>query len=473
MTRWIFLRALALIYAIAFSSLAVQIKGLIGIEGIAPAVDFLEYAQKFGAWRFWFIPTLAWFNSSDQVLIGLSSLGVIFSALLFLNIAPRLALGVLWFLYLSLVSVGGVFMNFQWDALLLETGFLAIFYAPSGLLPQRRGAPSPNRGVHFLLKWLFFRLMLQSALVKWLSGDLLWRKFTALTVHYQTQPLPNPLSWYAHHLPAGFQKFSCVTMFVIEGLMIFLIFAPRRARFAGFWFLAGFQFLILLTGNYTYFNLLAIALCFLLLDDEMLRKVYPASWNEPFKEGVSRRWMGSVGVLMVLYLTSIPFFSMARIQLPSWMSAPLRGISSFRSFNNYGLFAVMTPSRPEIILEGTYDGKTWLPYEFKYKPGALARMPAQVAPYQPRLDWQMWFAALGDYRQNPWLMNFCARLLQGSKPAAELLAYNPFPGKPPLAVRTLLYEYRFTTPVERKQTGNWWARELKGAYSPPLALKPS
>ncbi len=479
--RWLFLRALAIIYGIAFWSFGVQIKGLIGSSGILPARDLLTHLVPYGAARFWYVPTLAWFNSSDSSLVGLCAVGVLFSVFLLLNIAPRLSLAALWTLYLSLVSIGGDFMNFQWDALLLETGFLAIFLAPRGFFPQRRGASGPSPLILFLLRWLLFRLMFQSALVKWLSGDFLWHHFTALTVHYQTQPLPNFLSWYAHQLPVGFHQFSCIILFAIEGFVPFLIFAPRHPRLFAFWMLVGLQVLILISGNYAYFNWLAIALCLLLLDDSALREIAPSWCDEPIIEVVipaqagihliKTVWIPAFAGMTVFLLTCLPFTQVLGIQLPNAVMSPAVWVSPLRSFNSYGLFAVMTPKRPEIIVEGSDDGKNWKAYEFMYKPGDPTRRPVQIAPHQPRLDWQMWFASLSDYRQNQWFLNFCVRLLQGSKPVIALLRDNPFSEKPPLYLRATVYDYRFTTPEERKKTGQWWAREVQGLYCPVLSLK--
>jgi hypothetical protein len=320
--------------------------------------------------------------------------------------------------------------------------------------------------------------MFQSALVKWFSGDPLWHHLTALTVHYQTQPLPNPLAWFVHQWPLGFQKASCLAMFVMEGFVPFLIFMPRRPRLFAFWVLAGFQGLILMTGNYTYFNGLAIALCLWLLDDAMVRAWLPPWCDEPLAEesvstGSGRPHVKSLRLLAatIIFLTSIPFARVLGFRPPEWAIAPTVWVESLRSFNSYGLFAVMTPTRPEIIVEGSNDGKEWRAYEFKYKPGDLAQRPRQVAPFQPRLDWQMWFAALGDYRQNPWFINFCIRILQGSKPVLALLAQDPFPDHPPVYLRASLYEYRFTTAAERRATGQWWMREPKGLYCPVLSLK--
>jgi predicted DCC family thiol-disulfide oxidoreductase YuxK len=469
--RWIFMRLIAIVYAIAFWSYGNQIKGLNGSEGILPTHEFLTHLAGYGAVKYWYIPSLTWINSGDSFLVGLCAAGAVAAILLLVNFAPRWMLVLLWLLYLSVNSVGGYFMNFQWDALLLETGFLAIFFAPPGLVPQFHGSPSPLGAIVILLRWLLFRLMFQSALVKWLSGDALWRHFTALTIHYQTQPLPGPFSWYVHNWPPGFHKLSCLLMFAIEGLVPFLIFSPRRSRLFAFWVLTGFQGLIILTGNYTFFNVLTIALCVPLLDDAAVRSWGLWRCDEPLSQRPGPRLgfvCAAVGVL-----TIIPFGRVLGFRWPAPIMALEAAVSPIRSFNSYGLFAVMTPNRPEIILEGSNDGKNWEPYEFKYKPGDLARGPRQVAPFQPRLDWQMWFAALSDYRRNPWFINFCVRVLQGSKPVLALLGRNPFPARPPLYLRATVYDYRFTTPAERRQSGNWWVREYKGLYCPPMGLKRS
>jgi predicted DCC family thiol-disulfide oxidoreductase YuxK len=467
--RWVFLRALAVIYAFAFGSFGVQIRGLIGADGILPAHSLLSHLSAYGAVRFWYVPTLAWINSSDTFLVSLCTAGFLFAVLLFLNITPRLSLVALWTLYLSIVSIGGDFMNFQWDALLLETGFLAIFLAPRGFLPQRQGVGGPAPWVVFLFRWLLFRLMFQSALVKWLSGDPLWHHLIALTVHYQTQPIPNPIAWYAHQMPVGFHQLSCFILFVIEGIVPFLIVGPTRLRRFAFWPLVGLQGLILASGNYAYFNWLTIALCLFVLEDSSMRSFLPSWSEEPIAFQTARfpTWAGAI----LFFLTCIPFAQVLGLRLPNAISAPALWVSPLRSFNSYGLFAVMTPKRPEIILERSNDRKTWRAYEFKYKPGDVSRRPPQVAPLQPRLDWQMWFAALGDYRQNQWFLNLCVRLLQGSKPVIALLRLNPFPDKPPVYLRATVYDYRFTTPREHNETGHWWSREVINLYCPMLSLK--
>ena len=339
----------------------------------------------------------------------------------------------------------------------------------------------------WLLRLLLFKLMFSSGCVKLASGDPNWRNLKALTFHYQTQPLPTWIGWYVSQLPLWFQKFSCVMMFGAELGAPFLIFAPRRLRLLGAAAIACLQILILLTGNYTFFNLLTLALCLLLLDDFTWARLIPGNLfprrgagmpgNVPARvEDATKnaktvlcarnsrlRWPRFVTiplafVVVLLYLFQVSLTLGLR---PAWfypVAAADLWLSPFRTFNGYGLFAVMTTERREIVVEGSDDGVNWLPYEFKYKPGDVTRRPGFVAPFQPRLDWQMWFAALGDYRQNPWFLNFCVRLLQGSPEVSALLETNPFPKHPPQYVRAVFYDYQFTNFTERRTTRAWWKR---------------
>lgn len=466
-----FLRLLGLGYLIAFVSLWIQVEGLVGSEGILPVERTLEVVrQKTGSERYWIFPTLCWLDSSDSFLHLLCGGGTLFSLLLIAGISVPPLLFCLWAFYLSLTTIGRDFLSFQWDNLLLEAGFLAIFLPPFSMAPKKFREWQPSPAVVWLLKWLLFRLMFSSGMVKLASGDPTWRSGTALSYHYETQPLPTWIGWFVHQLPDRFQKSSTVGMFVVELAVPFLIFAPRRLRHAGAILLIAFQCLIALTGNYCFFNLLTIALCVLLFEDtfwpQWLRK----------KESFSGRWSKWVitplitGILLVT-LPQMGALFRARIPWPRPLFFLYEIVSPFRSVNSYGLFAVMTTSRPEIIVEGSQDGITWHAYEFKYKPGDLRRKPMFVAPHQPRLDWQMWFAALSGYRERSWFSNFCIRLLQGSPDVLRLLSKNPFPDKPPRYIRALLYDYRFTDRATLRAEGAWWKRERLGFYSPILSLQ--
>ncbi|HTV61884.1 MAG TPA: lipase maturation factor family protein [Verrucomicrobiae bacterium] len=487
-TRWIFLRAMGVIYLIAFLSLWLQINGLIGHDGILPARQLMSAAaqqcdaQGIGMDRFRQLPTFCWFGSSDGFLQFQCVAGTVLAAVLILGIAPAPCLALLWILYLSLMSVSGVFLDYQWDNLLLEAGFVSIFFAPLKLLPKlsREEAP-PSKIVLWLLRLLLFKLMFSSGCVKLASGDPAWRHLTALTYHYWTQPLPTWIAWFASQSPLWFLKLSCAVMFVIELGAPFLIFAPRRLRFIGGGAIALLQILIALTGNYCFFNWLTLALCLLLLDDFVFGKFLPdkvrmrPTLSTPHGSRKIRWPRAAIISFGVLYIAISLFQIVAIFGVNTILLYPVAAvgewIAPFRTINNYGLFAVMTTERHEIIVEGSNDGTNWLSYEFKYKPGDVKKPPAFVAPYQPRLDWQMWFAALGDYQQNPWFGNFCLRLLQGSPQVLALMEKNPFPDKPPRYLRAELYDYHFTDYAERRTTGAWWKRTQIGEYLPPVSLQ--
>ena len=470
-TQSLFLRVLAIVYVAAFASLAVQITGLIGARGILPIEEFFKAAtQAFGGAAFLKVPTIFWWGSSDAMLRGACWAGVALSALLFAGVFQRAALVLLFALYLSLSSAGQDFLSFQWDSLLLEAGFLAIFLGRAKI-------------VVWLFRWLVFRLNFLSGSVKLLSHDETWRNLTALDYHYHTQPLPNVLAWYADKFPARLQHFSTLMVLVIEIGAPFLIFAPRRLRHFGATCLIGLQVLILMTGNYAFFNLLTIALCLFLFDDRAFKKWPVASGQWP----VAQKPDGRQLLTGHRPLDTGHFFSAALTALILTLSLtrmigtfageepePLRTIESalspFQIVSSYGLFAVMTTSRPEIIMEGSNDGETWLAYEFRYKPGDPRTAPRWVAPHQPRLDWQMWFAALGNARSNPWFVSFALRLLEGSPPVLALLEKNPFPDHPPRYLRALVYEYTFTDLETHRRTGDWWQREPRGTYLPAVGL---
>ncbi|MZH05935.1 MAG: DUF393 domain-containing protein [Nitrospinae bacterium] len=479
LTRRFFLIMLGIVYLVAFASLGSQIEGLIGKEGILPAQSLLQgVGSQFGSKPFWELPTLFWLGASDGFLKFICLAGSVISILVIVGIAPALSLFLLWAFYLSLFNVGQQFLGYQWDTLLLETGFLAVFFAPLKWRTQRETEPSPSPWMLLLFRFLLFRVMFTSGLVKLASGDPTWQDFSALFYHYETQPLPTWVGWYAHQLPQWFQEYSVLAVFIIQLGVPFLVFGPGRIRYLAGTVLIGFQFLIILTGNYCFFNLLTLALCFLLFDDAVLQKLIPEKWRSPLKENRSRipEWkkyfveglgMGVLAISILLY--TLPFF-VNRANYPSVYVSTVETIRPFHIVNRYGLFAVMTTSRPEIFIKGSHDGKEWKQYEFKWKPDKLNEAPAFVAPHQPRLDWQMWFAALSNYERNPWLIQLMIRLLQGSQPVIDLLARNPFPDKPPKYIQAVVYDYWFTDAEAKEKTGNWWHREYKAPYTPVLQL---
>ena len=474
LSRWLFLHGLGCIYLIAFLSLWVQIHGLVGSNGILPAGQYLEAVhQQIGTEGYYLVPTLFWLNTSDTFLHFLCAGGVVLSLVLIAGFVPRFALVGLWMFYLSLVTVGQVFLSFQWDVLLLEVGFLAIFFAPLQLRETFTRASQSSTAFLWLLRWLLFRLMFASGFVK-LASDEVWRNLTALNFHYETQPLPTWFGWYAHQLPEWFHKASVIGMFAAELVIPFLIFAPRRLRTVGCIGLVALQILIILTGNYCFFNLLTIALCLLLIDDVMWKALLPKRFMPTIHtiEKPSRQYRRigiAVAATLLFLLSSIRFggqlFREAQLPDVAW-------IAPFRSVNTYGLFADMTESRPEIIVEGSNDRITWKTYQFRWKPGDLTVPPKWVAPHQPRLDWQMWFAALqGSHRNTPWFLNFMGALLQDKSEVLQLFAENPFPDSPPRYVRATLYDYRFTDLTAKRSEGAWWSREWKGIYCPAISLR--
>jgi hypothetical protein len=361
-----------------------------------------------------------------------------------------------------------VFMAYQWDALLLEAGFLSIFLGSSPAIAK-------------LFRWLLCRFIFLSGAVKLVSGDPAWRHFTALPVHYETQPLPTPLAWYIFQFPGWFHRVSVGFMFFVELLVPLLVLAPRRLRHFAGGSIITLQILIFLTGNFAFFNFLTIALCLFLYEDTTLGRRPPktllarlAPRTGAAGSTSAPRWQAAFyNVFAAFVLLISGFVTAGELTAIRWAPADavIRAIAPFEIINTYGLFANMTTTRPEIVIEGSNDGETWLAYEFKYKAGALSRRPRFVEPHQPRLDWQMWFAALGDYRYDPWTLHFMARLLEGTPEVLVLLSKNPFPNSPPHYVRALVYEYHFTTPSEKKATGHWWRRELKGMYVAPLILR--
>ena len=467
-----FLRVLGLIYLIAFVSFWVQADGLVGSNGILPLPRFLEAARaQLGenAWRT--LPTLCWLNASNSFLHLICAAGLVLSALLIEGIVPILCLFLLWALYLSLTIAGQTFFNFQWDILLLETGFLAIFIAPLRWW-TRRGEPAPvSRPALFLLQFLLFKLMFMSGVVKLSSGDASWWNLTALDYHYWTQPLPTLPGWWADKSPAWIKQASTAATLVIEIVIPFLIWFPRRFRLFCCGCLVLLQIMIGVTGNYAFFNLITLALCLLLVDDV----AWPRHGKLTAVASSARRWpdwIAAAVILVTMPLNALLIFGAIRpeAQWPKAVESLYESIGPFRVVNGYGLFRVMTKERPEIIIEGSEDGIAWRPYEFKWKPGSLDRRPSFVAPHQPRLDWQMWFAALGDPRQNPWFFSLAFRLLENSPDVIRLLAKNPFSEKPPHYLRAQIYRYRFATFAQHRENGAWWVRHDERVYLPIVSL---
>lgn len=471
----IFIRLLGFVYLLAFVSYWVQFEGLNGERGILPAAEFFRKAREIlGAEAYMRFPSVCWLGAGDTALYGWCGAGIVASIVLMLGFAPLPCLVFLWADYLSLSVAGQIFYQFQWDILLLEAGFLGIFLAPLNLSLKK--IENPPRPARFLLIWLLFRLVFASGVVKLASGDPAWINGTALDYHYFTQPLPTPAAWFAQQLPGWWQAMSVRVMFMVELGLPFLLFAPRRPRLFAAGGIGALQVLIALTGNYGFFNILTLALCLLAVDDAIWAKLTRGRWgtDSARREArfVPRGFLAAVAFSIFL-LSVVPLAGSFRrpIPMPDLLIGAYGSIAPFRTINGYGLFAVMTKERREIAVQGSEDGITWKEYVFRFKPGDSRRAPGWVAPYMPRLDWQMWFAALGNIEQNPWFLHFLRRLLEGSPSVNELLEENPFSNEPPRFVRALSDQYTFTTISERARTGKWWNVEPAGTYCPEVSLR--
>ena len=516
--RWIFLRALGVIYFSAFFSLVFQIRGLIGPAGILPAGEYLQaVANTVGHAPYWYAPTLLWFSASSQMLMGLCCAGLMASLLLTLNLWPRGMLAVCFVCFLSFVTAASEFSGYQSDGMLLEAGFISFFFAPAGLRPRLGRLHPPMRVSLLLLRWEWFRIYFESGVAKIVSGDPQWRHFTAMDEYYQNGPLPTWIGWYVQHLPYWFHAASSFGTLALELALVWMLFLPRSWRIGCFFIVTPWQLGIILTANYTFLNYLVLMLGFLLLDDRFLAPFLPRGWKghfphsekataEPTAEAApfdsqfilqpvaassnsetlagktdERRWKGRLRsrfAMLRLALTAVVFawlFYASTVQM-IWMiwrgfplpTEPVIALEPFRIADRYGLFAFMTRGRYEIEFQGSADGQNWVSYPFRFKPQDPGKAPGIYAPYQPRFDWNLWFASLGQWRSDPIVTRTEERLLTGDSDVLQLFAANPFPHEPPREVRAVLWQYWFTTPAEKRQQGMWWRRELLGLYAPTL-----
>jgi Lipase maturation factor len=505
-SRWIFLRALGLIYFSAFYSLVFQIRGLIGPRGILPANEYLAaVARGLGPLRFWFAPTLLWFSSDSHMLMALCWVGIAASLLVVANLWPRAMLLICLVCFLSFVSAAGDFSGYQSDGMLLEAGFIALFLVPGGFFPGFGNTRLPPRASLFLLRWEWFRIYFESGVVKLASGDQQWRHLTAMDQYYQNGPLPTWIGWYMQHLPHWFHALTVVATLVMELVLVWMLFLPRPWRIVCFFLVTPWQIVVILTANYAFLNYIVLALGFLLLDDRFLVRFVPSRWrtglpvtkkpeqaieSDPSSEGSSqpnkttpemqpgrilphlhalRLAVITVALSWIFYATTLPLLQMfwRGIPLPE---GPIAALEPFRIANQYGLFAVMTPNRYEIEFQGSNDGQTWVAYPFRYKPQSVTEAPRIYAPYQPRFDWNLWFASLGTWSQYPLVPRTEELLLINDPDVLQLFASNPFPDKPPQQVRAVLWQYWFSSMPEKRTQHIWWRRQLLGTYAPTLAM---
>ena len=477
--RWIFLRCLGLIFFSAFYSLAFQIQGLIGPRGILPASELLEGVTRMlpGLDRFYYVPSVLWLGAGSGALTALVWGGLIASALLILNLWPRGAIAVCLVLFLSFVSAAQNFSSYQSDGMLLEAAFLSLFFAPRGLRPGLGADLPPSRASLFLLRWEWFRIYFESGLVKWMSGDEQWRHLTAMDHYYETGPLPTWIGWYAHQLPHGFHAATALFTLVLELGLVWMAWLSRPFRLTCFWIVTVLQIGIILSANYAFLNYLVLVLGFLLLDDRALTRIRttriglrtPAIETRPVA-----RWRVAVSAFVLCWILWATVFAFLQSR-PGPLAWPATVLAPFRIANAYGLFAVMTRGRWEIEFQGTTDGRAWVPYPFRYKPQDPAEAPGIFAPYQPRFEWNLWFASLGPWQQNPWVVRAEMRLLERSPDVIALFRRDPFRGALPQQVRqvrTVLWQYWFTDRAERRATGRWWRRQLVGSWAPSVERLP-
>lgn len=468
---WALSRGISICYIIAFASLLPQLMGLYGKNGILSIRQFMRVIKnKTGPQRYYELPTLFWLNSSDWFLNVVAGAGLMASILATLGFSTPIMMVIAWLCYLSFVNSGQDFLRFQWDILLLETGFLSFFLSPWSLDWSSWTLHEPSAFVRWLFWILLFKLVFLSGVVKLISKDPVWRNLTALNYHYWTQPIPNPVSYFMSKLPGWFQRVCTGAMFAIELVVPFMIFIPGEARWIAAGLILVFQLIIIATGNYAFFNFLSVVLCFSLLDDTFWQP-----WLKDFFPHLTLATETSMiyetaGVIVAAFIIPLHLFWFAltfwedSAILNSFLSI-MRTLYNLRINSSYGLFAVMTKQRPELVLQGSNDTENWEEYEFKFKPSSLKKMPPVLAPHQPRLDWQMWFAALGTFRQNLWLQNLMARIFMNSDDVLNLLRKNPFP-EVPKYLRLVRYQYKFSEMNDLLKNGHWWQREYVGLYSP-------
>jgi hypothetical protein len=473
LTRALLLRALGLIYTVAFVVLVLQWRGLIGSRGVLPAADFL--ARIRGHMRFSEWPSVFWLGASDGALGAGAVVGLVLSLALLLGADHAAILLALWALYLSFCHVGQIFWGYGWEILLLEAGFLAVFLGPLASWSTLRSAGAPPATVIWLLRWLLFRVMFGAGLIK-LRGDACWTELSCLDHHYETQPVPSPLSWLLHQAPPWFHRGGVLFNHLVELCAPFLVLGPRRARQLGGALIATFQVMLIASGNLSFLNWLTLAICIACFDDAALERVLPAragrharTLEQVRRDSRARTIASALLAVTVAVLSAGPIANML-----SPRQAMNSSFDPLHLVNTYGAFGSVSTVRHEVILQGTRatqltEATRWLEYEFPCKPGDVRRRPCLITPYHYRLDWQMWFAALADATAEPWFVRLVYELLRAEPSVRALLARDPFGDRAPRYVRAELYEYRFTRIGDG--SGAWWTRTRVGPYMRPLALE--
>jgi hypothetical protein len=461
LTRFVFQRGLGVIYLFAFLGVVNQFRPLLGENGLLPVPRFIRQTSFRRA------PGLFHFFPNDRAFAFCGWLGVLLAALAAAGISEYFGTGfsvvvwaLLWGLYLSYVNVGQTFYAFGWESLLLESGFLAIFLGSADT--------EPSAVLIWLLRWVLFRVMFGAGLIK-LRGDPCWRDLSCLDWHFETQPMPNPLSWFFHRLPRRLRQAGVLFNHLVEVVVPFFYFAPQPlAGIAGLLTIL-FQGSLIVSGNFSWLNHLTLVLAFSTLDDSLLRLAIPFGPPSQVEPSFLLSVLTWVVALLVALLSIRPARNLlSKNQIMNTTYDPCHLV------NSYGAFGSITRPRYEIVLEGTTadapSTTSWQAYEFKGKPGDPRRLPPQIAPYHLRLDWLMWFAAMPSPYVPSWFLRLLGKLLEGDAAILALLEGNPFPDTPPKYIRAIYYRYRFTTPEERRQSGCWWHRELVGTYFPPVSL---
>ncbi len=477
LTRFLMLRLLGAIYAIAFLVAINQAVPLIGENGLLPIGAFLERVRgRFGSTGAGFrhLPSLFWFIRTDAALQVAAWSGFVLSCVVLAGFANALMLAVLWLLYMSFVHVGQEWYGYGWEIQLLETGFLAIFLCP--LLDIR---PFPKRPppllIIVLFRWLIFRIMLGAGLIK-LRGDDVWRNGTALYYHFETQPIPGPLSRLFHFLPPVVLKGGVWFNHLVELIAPWFVFWPRVGRYIAGLLIIALQVVLICSGNLSFLNWLTILPALACFDDVFWAKLLPARLVRLAATAADRA-VPSEGMQITAWAITV-LIALLSIQPAVNLISPQQVMNaSFEPLdlvNTYGAFGSVGAERFNVVFEGTMDeypgdSANWIAYPYKGLPVALNERPPQIAPYQPRLDWQMWFAAMSTPDQYPWTIHLVWKLLHNDPPTLGLFADNPFPARPPRFIRAILYRYSFTRPGERN--GHWWERRRIGTYwLPPLSV---
>jgi hypothetical protein len=479
--RWVFLRLLGFFHLSAFYSLAWQIRGLIGDQGILPASDLFRAGGKLGFFeRTWATPSLLWLSPDDTGLVLLVLVGLTASLLVIANIAPRACLVVCGLMFLSFISAARDFAWYQSEGMLLEATAAGFVLAPAGARPGLGALSPPSVMARLLVLWECFRIYFESGIAKLASGDPSWRDMTAMDRYYENGPLPTWIGWWAQQLPHGFHAATAVITLAVELVLVFGLFGPRRVRLATFAVLTLLQIGIIATANYCFLNYLVLALAIPAVDDDTLRRIphvrIPEVPSDLPRPTSARLYASAAWIALLFYAQAAVFVLPGSPEPISWLLEPAKPLAHLRLANRYGLFARMTNVRYEIEFEGSTDGAAWVTYPFRYKPQALDSPPGIFAPYQPRFEWNLWFCAVDEEgvprraimnvarRSCPWVMTVEARLLERSPFVLALFRDDPLHGTAPRFVRATLWRYWMTTPAVLRASGNYWRRERIATY---------